>query len=465
LRFAGLCLAAAFLPAAAAAQDVVEARVDSIFSTWDRAASPGCAVGVFRDGEIRFAKGYGMSNLEHDIPITPSSIFHVASISKQFAAMSIVLLVRDGRLSLDDDVRAHVPELPDFGRPITIRHLLHHTSGLRDQWELLSLAGWRADDPKSEADILSLLGRQKELNFEPGAEYLYSNSGYTLLAVIVQRVSGQTLRDFADARIFRPLGMTRTHFHDDHTMVVPGRTAAYAQRDGRWTISIPVFDNHGATSLFTTVQDLARWDANFDRPVVGDAALIEQMQTRGRLNDGSTIDYALALAHGELRGLSTVGHSGSDAGYRADYFRVPDADLSFVTLCNTPANAGELNRRVAAVFLGDRMGPPAQPRGPAAATEGRTAARPAGPPDLGAFTGSWYSEELNTTWSIRQDAGALVLEHWRFPARTLDADRGDTLRAANWSLAFGRDAAGRVVSFRLSTGRVRNLLFTRVTNR
>jgi len=375
-----VCLAVAALPSAALAQVAVDARIDSIFTTWNLETSPGCAVGVYRDGAIRFAKGYGMSNLEHGIPITPSSIFHVASISKQFAAMSIALLAREGRLSLDDDARKYVPELPDFGKRIMIRHLLYHTSGLRDQWELLSLAGWRADDPKSEADILSLLGRQQELNFEPGAKYLYSNSGYTLLAVIVQRVTGQTLRNFTESRIFRPLGMTRTHFHDDHTMVVPGRTAAYVQRAGGWAISIPVFDNHGATSLFTTVEDLGKWDANFDAPIVGDVGVIEQMQTRGRLNDGSTIDYALALTHGEVRGLRTVGHSGSDAGYRADYFRVPDADVSFVTLCNTPANAGELNRRVAAVFLGDRMAPPAQPRGPAPAQDGRAVvARPPRP--------------------------------------------------------------------------------------
>ncbi len=466
MRGVFLWTAAVWLAVPVAAQAPDRARVDSIFAPWAAENSPGCAVGVYRGGAILFARGYGMANLEHGIPNTPASIFHVASISKQFAAFSIVLLAQEGRLSLDDEVRTHVAELPDFGPPITIRHLIHHTSGLRDQWELLALSGWRSDDPKSEADILGLLRRQRALNFAPGAEYLYSNSGYTLLAVIVHRVTGQTLREFAAERIFKPLGMDRTHFHDDHTMVVPGRTAAYVQRGGDWAISIPVFDNHGATSLFTTVQDLAKWDANFTSPRVGDAAAVDQMHERGRLNDGSTIDYAFALSHGETRGLRTVGHSGSDAGYRADYLRFPDTGLAFATLCNTPVNAGELNRRVAEVFLGDRMAPPAQPRGPAN-PPAAAAAPVAAPdrPDPDAFNGVWHSEELNATWTIRSEADRLVLERWRFPTRTLDPERGDTLRAAHWRLVFERDASGRATSFRLTTGRVRNLLFTRVTVR
>ncbi|MCI0436415.1 MAG: beta-lactamase family protein [Gemmatimonadetes bacterium] len=465
MRHAAVWLAAAALATPASAQSEAEARIDSIFARWDSAASPGCAVGVYHAGQIVLAKGYGMANLEHAVPIRPASIFHVASISKQFAAFSIVLLAREGRLSLDDEVRRHVTELPHFGRRITIRHLLHHTSGLRDQWELLSLAGWRGDDPKSESDILGLLARQKDLNFEPGAEYLYSNSGYTLLAVIVQRVTGKTLRTFADERIFRPLGMTRTHFHDDHTMVVPGRTAAYVPRDSGWAISIPVFDNHGATSLFTTVEDLARWDANFSAPVVGGAGVIEQMHERGRLNDGTTLDYGFALAHGEVRGLRTVGHSGSDAGYRADYLRFPDTGWSFATLCNTPVSAGDLNRRVAEVYLGERMAPPPQPRGPTVVPQPQSIPPATEPVDRAAFTGEWYSDELDTTWSIRLDGERLSVERRRFAARTLEPMRGDTLRSGNWILAFQRDGSGRTTGFRLTTGRIRNLVFARIPSR
>ena len=313
-----------------------------------------------------------MSDLQHDVPITPSSIFHVASISKQFAAFSILLLERDGKLALDDDIRQYVPAVPDFGHPITIRQLIHHTSGLRDQWQLLNLSGWRPDDPKSERDILWLVSRQRALNFTPGAEHLYSNTGFTLLGTIVRRVSGQSLREFTAERIFGPLGMTNTHFHDDHTMIVPGRTSAYMPAGGTgsggrggaapsvsdYRISVPVFDNAGATSLFTTVEDMAKWERNFLQPTVGDAQMIEQMSERGTLNDGTAIPYAFALMHGEVRGLRTIGHSGSDAGYRADYVRFPDQRYAFATFCNVgTANPVVLNRNVAAILLADQMGP------------------------------------------------------------------------------------------------------------
>lgn len=353
-------------------------RIDSVFVMYNAPDSPGCATSVVRDGQSVFAKGYGMSDLQHNVPITPASIFHVASISKQFAAFSIVLLANEGKLGLDDDIRKHLPEMPDFGMPITIRQLIHHTSGLRDQWSLLSLGGWRADDPKSEADILWLTSRQRALNFAPGSEHLYSNTGYTLLGTIVQRVSGKTLRQFTTERIFVPLGMTNTHFHDDHSMIVPGRTSAYAPRGGRggaaggdrYAISIPVFDNAGATSLFTTVQDMAKWDANFLQPKVGDARVMATMHERGKLTDGSTIPYASALVHGEIRGLPTVGHGGADAGYRADYMRFPGERHAFITMCNVAtANPQQLNAQVANIVLGDKMSAPVARATPAPAPQ------------------------------------------------------------------------------------------------
>ncbi len=394
----------ASVPGSVAAQSLpaaMTARIDSLFATYTAPGSPGCAVGVMRDGTLLFAKGYGASDLQHGVPITPASVFHVASISKQFAAFSILLLERDGKLSLDDDIRRYLPEVPDFGQRITIRHLIHHTSGLRDQWSLLSLGGWRADDPKSEADILWLVGRQRALNFTPGAEHLYSNTGYTLLGTIVQRVSGRTLRQFTTERIFTPLGMTHTHFHDDHTMLVPGRTSAYVPRGGgrggapggaeAYAISIPVFDNAGATSLFTTVEDLARWDRNFLVPTVGDARLIDAMSVRGRLNNGDSIPYAFALTHGMYRGARTIGHSGADAGYRADYLRFPDQRMAFTVLCNIgTANPGQLTREVAAVVLAEQLSPapeaPGAPPTPAAVTLSAAETR--------AFAGS-YADTVN----------------------------------------------------------------------
>jgi CubicO group peptidase (beta-lactamase class C family) len=278
---AAALLAASRSPGQASA-DTTTRAVDRVFEAFRDTEGPGCALGVGRNGRAIYERGYGMANLETGTPIRPSSIFHVASVSKQFTAMAIMLLARDGKLSVDDNIRKYLPEIPDYGTPITIRHLLNHTSGLRDQWELLALARGRFEENRiTEADVMDIVPRQKALNFTPGSEYLYSNTGYTLLAVIVKRVSGLSLRDFADQRIFKPLGMTSTHFHDDYTMLVPGRTSAYAPRGSSWHVSIPNFDTYGATSLYTTVGDLVKWEANFDNPIVGDKALSSKCKRRG----------------------------------------------------------------------------------------------------------------------------------------------------------------------------------------
>lgn len=340
--------------------DSIRTRVDAVFSRWDRTDSPGCAVGISQGGREVYTRGYGMSDLQHAIAITPSSIFHVASISKQFAAYSVALLAEDGRLSLDDDVRKYVPEIPSYGAPITIRHLIYHTSGLRDQWQLLGYAGWRfPEDLITEQDVLRIVSRQKGTNFAPGAEWAYSNTGYTLLAVIVKRVSGKSLRDFAQERIFAPLGMRDTHFHDDHTMIVRGRTSAYEPRPGGgWKISIPVFDTYGATSLFTTASDLLKWMANFDTPTVGSRALVAAAQTSSTLNNGTSTSYGYGLSIFTYRGLAAIGHGGADAGYRAQVERYPERGLAVSVLCNAAiANPGLLTRNVADVFIGTSAPP------------------------------------------------------------------------------------------------------------
>jgi CubicO group peptidase (beta-lactamase class C family) len=301
-----------------------------------------------------------MSNLEHGVPIKPGSIFHVASISKQFTDMCIALLGSEGVLSLDDDIRRYVPEIPDYGETITIRHLIHHTSGLRDMWSLLRLAGWRDDDLINEADMLWVASRQAAPNFRPGDEYLYSNTGYALLALIIHRVSGKTLREFAHDRIFEPLGMTSTHVHDDHTEIVKGRTQAYEpRRGGGLRISIPVFDVAGTTSLFTTVEDMARWDDNFHHHKVGGAAIIDQMLTPGRLNGGGPMTYGFGLNIHSYRGLTIVEHSGADAGYRAHFLRFPDQRLAVVCLCNlSTMTPRTLALAVADIALADQFPEP-----------------------------------------------------------------------------------------------------------
>ncbi|HUF23597.1 MAG TPA: serine hydrolase domain-containing protein [Vicinamibacterales bacterium] len=354
-------LLAATMAAGTAAQappaDARIAKVDDIFKTYARPDSPGCAVGVYKDGGVLHTGAYGMANLDHDVPLTPRSVFHVASVSKQFTAAAILLLAQDGKLSLDDAVRKHVPELADFGEPVTIRHLIHHTSGIRDQWTLLGLAGWRySRDLISDDDVMSLLSRQKELNFRPGERYLYSNSGYTLLAIIVNRVSGKTFREFTTERIFKPLGMTNTFFRDNFNEVVKHQAYGYAPAGSAFRLSVTNFDTAGATSLLTTVEDLAKWNANFEKPLVGGDALIAGMLERGVLRDGTRIPYASGLAHGTSDGLPTVSHGGSDAGYRSAFVRFPEQRLGAAVLCNvSTANPTLLANRVAGVYLGDLM--------------------------------------------------------------------------------------------------------------
>jgi CubicO group peptidase (beta-lactamase class C family) len=334
--------------------------VRRVFAEWSPTTGPGCAVAASRNGEVIYQAGFGSANLEMDVPITPSSIFHVASISKQFTAAAVMLLARDGQLTLDDDVRRYIPELPDYGHTITIRHLLTHTSGLRDQWDLLFMARGRFEENRiTEDDVLEIAARQTALNFVPGSEYLYSNTGYTLAGTIVRRVSGQTLREFADRRIFQPLGMEDTHFHDDYTMIVRGRAAGYAPRPGGgWRVSLPNYDTYGATSLFTTVGDLLKWDANFANPVVGDAQLLREMLTSATLASGDSTGYGLGISTDVYRGARLIGHGGADAGYRTYLGRFPDHDLTVVVLCNAAsANPSMLARSVADVYLQDGLEP------------------------------------------------------------------------------------------------------------
>ena len=341
------------------------ASLDRVFSDWSSKDGPGCSAAASQDGRTVYEAGYGSANLEADVPITPASIFHAASVSKQFTAMAVLLLAREGKLSLDADVRTYLPELPDYGRRITLRHLLTHTSGLRDQWDLLALARGRFEEDRiTEADVLDIVTRQKALNFVPGTEYLYSNTGYTLAAIIVHRVSGKPLRQFADERMFKPLGMTRTHFHDDYTMLVKGRTSAYEKEKDGWHVAIPNYDTYGATSLFTTVGDLLKWQENFRHPVVGDEALLREMQTSAVLANGDTTGYGLGLQIGEQDGMKLVGHAGGDAGYRTYTGRYPEHAFAVAVLCNAaPADPVGLAAKVAGLYLKAFAKPT---RGPAA---------------------------------------------------------------------------------------------------
>jgi CubicO group peptidase (beta-lactamase class C family) len=338
--------------------------IDAVFAEWDRWDTPGAAVAVVRDGEVFYLRGYGSAQLEYSVPITPSTVFHVASVSKQFTCMAVELLAQEGKLRWDDEARRYLPELPDYGAPITLRQLANHTSGIRDQWELLAMSGFRLDDVITREHILKVVLRQRELNFDPGAEYLYSNSGYTLLGEVVARVSGKTLRELAEERIFRPLGMSRTRVHDDHEEIVPGRAYSYGPRQGGgFRNSVLSFSNSGATSLFTTAEDLTRWLRNFETGTVGGADGIAHLTTPGVLQSGKTIDNALGLMRGVYRGAPAISHGGSDAGFRSFLLWLPEHRLGVAVLANLSSfDAGGAAQKVVDTVIGDRLAaPPVSP--------------------------------------------------------------------------------------------------------
>ena len=361
-----LLLLAAIAPLAGAQSDSI-AAVDAIFATWS-SSTPGCAVGVARDGKTIASRAYGMANLEYDVPNTPATIFEAGSVSKQFTAAAVVLLAIDGKLSLEDKLRKHFPELPPYADSITIRQMLNHTSGLRDWGTVASAAGWpRGTRTYTHAHVLDILKRQRSLNYAPGSEYLYSNSNYNLAAMLVERASGMTFADFTRTRIFAPLGMSSTSWRDDYARIVKNRATAYAGgRGGVFRQQMPFENVYGNSSLLTTVGDLLKWNENFVNPVVGGERLVRELLTRGRLTNGRTITYALGIVVDTLRGVPEISHTGATAGYRAALNRYPDQRLSVALLCNVgSASHGALAERVAQIFLAGELGP--APRQAAAA--------------------------------------------------------------------------------------------------
>ena len=339
------------------------ARIDSVFHRFSATGSPGCALGIVRDGRLVYAQGYGLAGIELGVPITPATVFDIGSVSKQFTAMSVVLLAQDGRLSLDDEIQKFVPRVPRYSRPITLRHLLHHTSGLRDYIDVLSMSGIQEEAVTGDREALEAIARQQLPNFAAGDEYRYSNSGYFLLSLVVQRVSGKSLRDFAAERIFGPLGMTHTQFVNRHDQIIPDKAGSYATgRGAGFRLALANWEQTGDGAVNTTLEDLARWDQNFYTGTVGGAVAIRELETPGLLNDGKPITYALGLVVGRRRGLRKVSHGGAWAGFRAHMARYPEVRTSIVCLCNL-ANAGPepLSNRVADIVLANRYTTPDVP--------------------------------------------------------------------------------------------------------
>lgn len=379
-----------------------------------------------KDGRILYERGYGLADLDHNVRIAPATVFHVGSRSKQFTAAAILMLVRDGKISLDDPIRKYVPEVPDFGEPITLRELLHHTSGLRDQWELLGFDGWRVgNDLVTDGDILYLVSRQKELNFPPNADFTYSNTGYTLLAQVVDRVSGHSLREFTTLNLFQPLGMAHTHFRDDHGETVKHIAYGYQERNHTFELSVPNYDTVGATSLLTTVDDLARWDGNFYTARVGGQQVIKQLQEVGKLNDGTPLHYAAGLYTYDYRGLKVVDHGGGDAGYVADMVRFPAQHFSVATLCNLSSiDPTEMSQRVADIYLARELQP----------TPAAGAVIQANPERLRSKVGTYIESPGDGILRLQLRDGALWADAYVGPSFKLEAVNESHFRIPKFSL-------------------------------
>ena len=459
------------VPAVAAQQTQGIANVDAVFAMYASPQSPGCVVGVAQNGELVLSRGYGMADLDNRLPLSAGTVMNAASMAKQFTAASIVLLASDGVLSLDDDVRKFVPELPDYGSKITLRHLIHHTSGVRNYFQLMGLKRTSFDSVQTDNDRLSLISRQRALNFAPGTDHEYSNSGFFLLSQVIKRVTGKSLRAFADERLFRPLGMTNTHFHDDRHMAVSNRAVSYGMGPGGVRRADFVnFEGVGDVGLMTTVEDLARWDRNFYDNRLG-RGLVDTLLTRGRLTSGAALDYAFGLYHGKYRGLATIGHGGAFMGFGSHMLRFPEARFTSIVLCNiATANAERLAQQVADIYLSERLTEPAPIPADRPPSSPPRFAPPASVPlersRLADFAGRYQSDELDMTMEFAVGEAGLVGRRSGDPDRAHfylgDDAFGTPGPGGMFRLQFRRNPQGTIDGFVLDAGRVRGLRFSRI---
>lgn len=474
LAAGALGLAMCSVAPASRAQDKAAAAVDEVFADFTKAGSPGCAVAVYRNGRIIHARGYGLANIEEDVAITPQSVFDVGSTSKQFTATSILLLEKQGKLSVSDDIRKYIPELPDYGPKITVLHLLNHTSGLRDYLSLMELAGINIDSVTTDEDALQIITRQKALNFAPGSDWLYSNTGYFLLSIIVKRVSGKTLREFAAENIFSPLGMTHTQYRDDHTALIPNRAMAYDPKELKdgYTLDVSYFEQTGDGAVHTSVEDLLKWDENFYSGQVGGREFLAEIQEPGKLNSGKALDYAKGLFIADYRGLHTVSHGGSWGGYRAELLRFPGQHFSVACLCNRgDANPTRRAHQVADIYLGTMMKPKEEKKAAEHEAAEKKEIALTGE-KLHAYAGDYWSNELGVTYRLgivdgklrmvsMLDGGGVAHTSTLLPDGFAATGPDEfSLTKMGVTIHFERDSNQAISGFKLDAGRTLGMIFT-----
>jgi CubicO group peptidase (beta-lactamase class C family) len=465
--------------------DAQTSSVDAVFADLAKPGSPGCALAVYRAGKVIYANGYGLANLEENVKITPDSVFDIGSTSKQFTAASILLLEKQGKLSVNDDIRKYLPELPDYGHTLTILHLLNHTSGLRDYLTLFELAGIHTDSVTTDSDALALIARQKALNFDPGSDWLYSNTGFFLLSTIVKRVSGKALREFAAENIFTPLGMTHTELRDDHTQLVPNRAMAYDPKDkgAGYTLNVSYFEQTGDGAVHTSVQDLLKWDENFYTGQVGGKEFLAEIQERGKLNSGKELEYAKGLFVHDYRGLHSVSHGGAWGGYRAELLRFPRQHFSVACLCNVSnAHPSKRAQAVADVYLADEMkSKDSIQEKEDEEDEDETGLSKKELPftmeQFGGYAGDYRSQELGATYRLGVADGktriTAILDGSGLPRVNNFSNQG--LRAigndefeigkTSVTLKFTRGEKQEGKSFVLDAGRTKGIVFTRIESK
>ncbi len=526
--------------------------VDSYFAQWNKPDSPGCVVGAMKDGKVVHEKGYGMANLEHGIAITSQTAFYLGSTSKEFTAMAVLMLVAQGRMKLEDPIRKLMPDLPAYMQPVTVRHLLEHTSGIRDYHGLWTLSGPADDAPLRQEQVFEMLRRQKGLQFAPGDEFLYSNSNYFLLASILRPVAFRTLPELAKETIFQPLGLTHTLYYSDRFWILPKRATGYSQGEsagegapaGSYRINTATIDIVGDGGVFTTLEDVFKWFQVMENPKGLHAQALELMRTPARLNSGDLAEYGRGLMLKSHRGMEAYSHAGGLRGYRSEILWIPSKKLGVACLCNTSGITPAIFARlVADIFLGEIPAPerPALtaqqivrkvgsfydpvtgdlvqifPQGPNLifsynGTQMRIAPktpmlfrsvnapldvevefREAGDRDEPRFfrvesetnrpvkweridpkpvvlteprqyEGVYHCDEAQSQIVIRFADGKLLLEQGLNSIGELQLVRPDQFRLGTMFLACSRGADKRITGFRLNTGRVRGLEFTRTSD-
>ena len=444
-------------------------HVDRIFAHWDKPDSPGMSLAVSQAGKIVYCRGYGSADLGRDIRNGPTTVFHAASLSKQFTAMAIMLLVNEGKLSLSDDVHKFIPQLSPAIPKITVAEMLHHTSGIRDQWTLATMAGWRlSPDVITQKDVLdTFVARMKTLNFKPGSDFSYSNTPYTLASEIVKKLSGLPLAEFCEKHIFTPLGMKDTMIIETHGQIVRNRAYGYQEIHHNFQVMMPNFDLTGPTNLQTTVEDLMRWEQNFESKTVGGDAALTAMQTT---TSASPI-YGLGLYVEKDNGLHIVEHDGRDAGYRSHLIRFPKQQLAIALLCNIALPGGAtwtLVRDVAEVYLNKAV---AMPGGAAAARHPAASSKQA---PLTDYVGRYHSDEIGSTYIVsRNGSKSIVLRRWKYDPTDLVAAGTDRFHMSKFSVmlpdvrvTFHRDKRRQVNGFSMDDvsgeGSLTDFRFTKV---